>query len=69
MNFREKFASSIAELKPFAEDGLLVDQGDKIIINENGRMFIRNIAMVFDAYLPAKQQQGSEARQRYSKTV
>ena len=69
INFREKFASSIAELEPFAQDGLLVDQGDKIVINENGRMFIRNIAMVFDAYLPGKQQQGSDASQRFSKTV
>jgi len=36
--------------------------GDRLTIHPAGRMFVRNIAMVFDAYLAG-------AQQRYSRTV
>lgn len=69
IDFRDQFAGAIAELEPFASDGLLVDQGDKIVINDTGRMFIRNIAMAFDAYLPRTKPESQAAGPRYSKTV
>jgi oxygen-independent coproporphyrinogen-3 oxidase len=54
------------ELQAMAADGLLVLEGDLIRITETGRLFLRNIAMLFDAYLG--QPQAGETP-RYSKTV
>lgn len=54
------------ELEEMAADGLLVLAGDRIRVTETGRLFLRNIAMLFDAYV--RQPLSSEAP-RYSKTV
>lgn len=51
INFDHYFSSSFYQFEPLAEDGLLVDTPQAIIITEKGRFFIRNIAMCFDAYL------------------
>ena len=49
IDFRAEFEHEISRLGTFVDDGLLVDEGDKILITENGSLFIRNIAMSFDA--------------------
>jgi oxygen-independent coproporphyrinogen-3 oxidase len=51
-DFARDFASARARLAPFAEDGLveLPDSGD-LRVTPLGRLFLRQIAMVFDAYL------------------
>lgn len=54
------------ELEEMAADGLLVLEGGLIRVTETGRLFLRNIAMLFDAYL--RQPAAAEAP-RYSKTV
>ena len=59
----------MARLVTFVDDGLLVDEGDTILITENGRLFIRNIAMAFDAYLPRDSRPTTAKQPRYSKTV
>lgn len=69
IDFRADFEHEISRLGTFADDGLLVDEGDKILITENGRLFIRNIAMAFDAYLPHDSQPTTSRQPRYSKTV
>lgn len=69
IDFRADFEHEIARLETFVDDGLLVDEGDKILITENGRLFIRNIAMAFDAYLPQDSQPTTSKQPRYSKTV
>jgi oxygen-independent coproporphyrinogen-3 oxidase len=53
-------------LREMAADGLLVLDGDLIRVTDTGRLFLRNIAMLFDAYLrpPA-----ADETPRYSKTV
>jgi oxygen-independent coproporphyrinogen-3 oxidase len=64
--FAEKFAEEMDRLAPFVSDGLLVMDGDLIRATLLGRIFIRNIAMVFDAYLEA---QKADARPLLSKTL
>jgi oxygen-independent coproporphyrinogen-3 oxidase len=41
----------IASLQPLADDGLVVLDGNHLQVTELGRLFVRNVAMVFDAYL------------------
>lgn len=63
VDFESHFADAIAQLDEPAEDGLLVWADRGFAVTERGRLFIRNLAMPFDAYLePA-------ATGRYSKTV
>jgi oxygen-independent coproporphyrinogen-3 oxidase len=63
LDFREYFADAIQQLEGPAEDGLIVWTDKGFAVTERGRLFVRNLAMCFDAYLePA-------AEGRYSKTV
>ncbi len=65
IDFRDYFSSALKHLKPLADDGLVRIARDAVAITEKGRFFIRNIAMVFDAYLQQQRQQEG----RYSRTV
>jgi oxygen-independent coproporphyrinogen-3 oxidase len=40
-----------AALAPLAADGLVTLDGARLRVTELGRLFVRNVAMVFDAYL------------------
>ena len=62
IRFAEYFAKELPKLDPLAEDGLLTLSPDAIAVTARGRLFLRNIAMVFDAYLtPADPQRYSRA--------
>ncbi len=55
MPFRKTFAAELGQLAPMVADGLLQLDPDRLRVTLQGRLFLRNIAMVFDAYLePAK---------------
>ncbi len=72
LDFRDHFAPELKALAPFEEDDLLVDEGDRLLVTEQGRLFIRNIAMTFDAYLPKNgggQAVATSDTPQYSKTV
>lgn len=47
----EYFAQELAQLQPMIADGLLTMDAHDIYITAKGRLLIRNICMVFDAYL------------------
>lgn len=47
------FDEFLHKLKPFEEDGLIIIDHDEIRVTEEGRPFLRNIAVVFDAYYRA----------------
>ena len=64
IEFDRYFAWGLANLKGMTEDGLVVLEKRKITVTENGRLFIRNIAMNFDGYLERQ-----EDNSRYSKTI
>ena len=64
INFRETFSDELEELKKLEADRFVLNLGDKLVITERGRLFLRNVAMVFDGYINSKQHQTA-----YSKTV
>jgi oxygen-independent coproporphyrinogen III oxidase len=66
IDFDTTFAPEIERLAAFVSDGLLELDGDVIRTSMLGRIFIRNIAMVFDPYL---EKQKLESRQLFSKTL
>ena len=64
IDFDSYFADSLKKLEPLAKDGLVQLTKTEIRPTETGRVFLRNLAMPFDAYLPKE----GEPRQ-FSKTV
>jgi oxygen-independent coproporphyrinogen-3 oxidase len=63
---RGYFADSLQQLQPMVEDGLVEVHGGRITATEPGRLFIRNVAMCFDAHLAAAQGRPSPT---FSRTV
>jgi len=57
ITFREHFSQELEELNPMQEDGLLELTDDTITVTPVGKLLIRNICMVFDAYLRAQKEQ------------
>ncbi|MCC7203354.1 MAG: oxygen-independent coproporphyrinogen III oxidase [Nitrospirae bacterium] len=53
ISFDDYFSDALKRLVAFQDDGLLKLQPDRIEISDSGRILVRNIAMVFDAYLNA----------------
>ncbi len=51
INFFEYFSDEITELFPMVEDKLLTFNEKEISITQAGQLLLRNIAMVFDAYI------------------
>jgi oxygen-independent coproporphyrinogen-3 oxidase len=51
VSFADYFAGEMERLKPLAEDGLIAMTPESISVTSLGRIFIRNVAMVFDRYL------------------
>lgn len=60
--FQKGFESELLRLQPFEGDGILEEQSGKYAVTELGRLFVRNVAMVFDAYL-------SRQKATFSRTV
>jgi len=58
----DAFPGAREAMLPFEKDGLVFWENGELRVSEMGRLFVRNIAMVFDAYLHSNEQ-------RFSKTV
>ncbi len=65
IDFDAYFAAELPKLEPLAQDGLLEIHPDHLVVTPRGQLLLRNICMVFDAYL-AKSAPGER---RFSKTV
>ncbi|HVP30996.1 MAG TPA: oxygen-independent coproporphyrinogen III oxidase [Myxococcota bacterium] len=66
-SFARDFAGELARLEPLEIDGLVTRERDgRLGVTPLGRLLVRNVAMVFDAYLPEQQRSG---RARFSKAV
>jgi len=63
--FDEHFAAELKQLERLESDGLVRLSGDRIEVAPLGRIFIRNVAMIFDAYLD----QAAVAMRMFSKTL
>ena len=55
--FRDYFSQEMEELQPMQADGLINISNDTITVTPAGKLLIRNICMVFDAYLRAQKEQ------------
>jgi len=62
--FAELFPEAIAALQDFEADGLVECQPDSLTVTREGQLFLRNIGMLFDEYLPKENAKG-----RFSQTV
>ena len=51
IDFDDYFARELTRLQPFVEDRLIELDSDEIRVTFLGRIFIRNLAMIFDPYL------------------
>ncbi len=63
INFEEHFERELCELKEMESDGLLAVKDKKITVMPEGRLLIRNIAMVFDEHIKNKKEL------RFSRTI
>lgn len=66
LTFEEYFEKELRRLEPFVADGLVRLVDGEIAATMLGRIFIRNVAMVFDSYL---EQQELAGRPLFSKTL
>jgi oxygen-independent coproporphyrinogen-3 oxidase len=66
IDFDEYFADELRRLEPSRDDGLVLLERDQIRSTWLGRIFIRNLAMVFDPYLEKQQ---LAAKPLFSKTL
>ena len=65
VTFAAYFASELAQLAMLEREGLLSIDPEWISVSPRGRLLIRNICMVFDRYLQARQAEAP----RYSRTI
>jgi oxygen-independent coproporphyrinogen-3 oxidase len=63
IDFARYFSAELESLDDLDRDGLLKRGSGGLAVNDVGRLFIRNIAMRFDRYLPAAKER------RFSKTI
>ncbi len=67
IRFEAHFAAELARLAPLEADDLVAHEGRSLRITARGRLLMRNVAMVFDAHLPAVAAAPGTAR--YSRAV
>lgn len=65
-SFDETFSEAAAHLPAFIEDGMVERTENEIRVTPMGRIFIRNVAMLFDAYLAHK---APDAPKIFSRTL
>ena len=66
LRFDDYFAPELERLQEVRGDGLVRLDGGEIRVTGLGRVFIRNVAMVFDSYL---KEQAADTRPLFSKTL
>ena len=66
---KEYFAEQMPQLDEFEADGLIEMNGSGFTVNPMGRHFVRNIAMIFDAYLTKLQEGATVKKPIFSRTV
>ncbi|MDH4122172.1 MAG: oxygen-independent coproporphyrinogen III oxidase [Deltaproteobacteria bacterium] len=63
--FQSHFAGELEALAPLQDDGLVTLSPEGITVTDQGQLFLRNIAMTFDAYL----RKGSKPPVQFSRTA
>ncbi len=67
-DWRTRFAAEAADLEGMRDDGIVELDEEGIRLTPLGRLFVRNVSMVFDAHLRRKDAE-NDGRPRYSRTV
>ena len=71
--FQRRFHGELERLQPMVADGLARITDDAIEVTDTGRLFVRNLCMVFDAYLNAESAgdggSADDRGSRFSRTV
>ena len=62
LTFIDYFADELTRLSPYEKDGLIKIEKEKIYVTSTGRLLIRNLCMIFDAYL-------RKSEQKFSRTI
>ena len=65
--FRRRYQPELERLQPMVDDGLARITDEAILVTDTGRLFVRNLCMVFDAYLNAPET--TDKGPRFSRTV
>lgn len=65
INFQEYFAVETAELQQYDRAGLIILDREGFTVTPIGRVFVRNVAMVFDKFLRERSGEG----RRFSRTI
>ena len=69
-DWRTRFPAESRDLEPMEQDGIVQVDAEGVFLTPLGRLFVRNVCMVFDAHLRKKQEEGEgPAKPRYSRTV
>lgn len=66
--FHQYFKTELSHLTSLADDGFLEVDEQRLCVTSKGRLFLRNIAMTFDAYFAQTNLQNTD-QPRYSKTL
>ena len=66
VKFAEEYAEELGRLREHQADGLIEIDADEIRLTESGRYLVRNVCMVFDAWL---ERGSADDAPRYSRTV
>ncbi|MFT4543204.1 MAG: oxygen-independent coproporphyrinogen-3 oxidase, partial [Planctomycetota bacterium] len=69
IKFDEHFALELRELAPLAADGLVELKPQEVRLTELGQLFMRNVAVPFDAYLRERKKRGESGSGTFSKTL
>jgi oxygen-independent coproporphyrinogen-3 oxidase len=69
VNAKEYFAEQLPKLNEFRDDGLIEMNDSGFVVKPMGRHFVRNIAMIFDAYLTKLQEGATTKKPIFSRTV
>jgi oxygen-independent coproporphyrinogen III oxidase len=63
IDFASYFATELDSMSDLERDGLLARDASGLVVTDEGRLFVRNVAMRFDRYLPVARDR------RFSKTI
>jgi oxygen-independent coproporphyrinogen-3 oxidase len=69
IDFDQHFAAQLKALIPMQDDGLVLLHAHAIELTSLGQMFMRNVAVQFDSYFAARQDQGKTGEGTFSKTL
>ena len=64
IDFKRYFAAELTQLADMIEDGLLTIDDDEIVVQQAGRILVRNICMIFDRF-----QQQATTPNAFSRTI